>query len=208
MRARSIKKLDPERSLAENAARIVETRADELRSFAPAALEPDGSSAQHDMRIAAKRLRYVLEATGFCFGRPAVIARRRAKELQEVLGEIHDCDVMLPRIAAHVERLRAQDAEAVRERAGQALDLDPALAAQAPNRTAYRGLEVLAVHTAARRAVLFDRFTELWAGIERDGDLRRLRRATARKRDEARERRGSSESGASPTNAAPRPAVL
>ena len=29
------------------------------------------SETQHDLRIAAKRLRYVLEATGFCFGRPA-----------------------------------------------------------------------------------------------------------------------------------------
>ena len=54
----------------------------------------------HDMRIAAKRLRYVLELVGFCFGEVGAEAQSRARELQEVLGEIHDCDVMLARIAA------------------------------------------------------------------------------------------------------------
>jgi hypothetical protein len=29
--------------------------------------------------------------TGFCFGRPADTARRRARDLQDILGEIHDC---------------------------------------------------------------------------------------------------------------------
>ncbi len=49
------------------------------------------------MRIAAKRLRYVLEITGPCFGPEAKATRDAAKRLQGVLGEIHDCDVMLAR---------------------------------------------------------------------------------------------------------------
>jgi CHAD domain-containing protein len=60
---------------------------------------PAGETAQHDMRIAAKRLRYVLELFGSCFGKPAEEARRAAKDLQSVLGDLHDCDVMLPRSA-------------------------------------------------------------------------------------------------------------
>ena len=71
MKAKPVKKLDPEAPLVENAARIVRVRLDELRSFIPAALDPDRATEQHDLRIAAKRLRYVLEATEFCFGRPA-----------------------------------------------------------------------------------------------------------------------------------------
>ena len=99
MKARKVKKLDPAGTLAENAARIVIVRIDELRGFAAGALEPDASATQHDMRIAAKRLRYVLEVTGACFGPEADAARRVAKDLQGVLGEIHDCDVMLPKVA-------------------------------------------------------------------------------------------------------------
>jgi CHAD domain-containing protein len=105
MKARGVESLDPAAPLRPNAARIVRTRLEELRSFAPAALEPSAATAQHEMRIAAKRLRYVLEITGPCFGAEAKAARDSAKQLQGVLGEIHDCDVMLPR-AEGVESLR------------------------------------------------------------------------------------------------------
>jgi hypothetical protein len=162
MKARRVKKLDPTAPLAPNAARIVRTRVDELCSFADEALRPDHQRAQHDMRIAAKRLRYVLEATGLCFGDVAEEARRRARDLQDLLGELHDCDVILPRIEGHLRELRAADADAVRTAAAGAPDLDPALAARAPNRTSYRGLEVLAIYTEARRALLFDRFRAFW----------------------------------------------
>ena len=97
MKPRRVEGLDREAPLRGNAARIVRTRLDELRSFADSALDPAAAGAQHDMRIAAKRLRYVLEIVGPCFGPEAKAARRAARELQGVLGEIHDCDVMLPR---------------------------------------------------------------------------------------------------------------
>jgi CHAD domain-containing protein len=99
VKARKVRGHDPGEPLRPNAARIVATRLDELRALAAEALEPGAETAQHDMRIAAKRLRYVLEITGACFGPGADAARRLAKELQGVLGEIHDCDVMLPRVA-------------------------------------------------------------------------------------------------------------
>jgi hypothetical protein len=193
MKAKPVRKLDPEGPLVENAARIVRMRLDEMRSFAPAALHPEFADEQHDLRIAAKRLRYVLETTGFCFGGPADTARRRARDIQDVLGDLHDCDVILPRVAKQVDRLRAEDAEAIRERAGAVEDLDPALVAGAPHRTAYRGLEVLAVHAEAKRALLFDRFVELWSGLERDRTWERLERAIERKVREARERRAAIE---------------
>lgn len=106
MKAREVESLDPTAPLRPNAARIVRTRLDELLSLAPAALEPAASQAQHDLRIAAKRLRYVLEITGPCFGPEVDAARDAARRLQGVLGEIHDCDVMLPR-AWGIESLRA-----------------------------------------------------------------------------------------------------
>jgi CHAD domain len=206
VKARPVKKLDKARSLGENAARIVQVRLDEMLAFAPRAL--DGKAkAQHDMRIAAKRLRYVLESTGFVFGKPADTARRRARDLQDILGEIHDCDVMLPRVRDHAKQLQRRDAAAVRAKAGRAPDLDPRLAARAPHRTAYRGLDVLAVYLEARRELLVDRFADFlkrqeqtgtWVKLQRavDGHLIRAREARraakaaerARQRAEAAER--------------------
>jgi hypothetical protein len=193
VKARKVKKLDPAASLAENAARIARARLDELRSFAPAALKPKNARQQHDMRIAAKRLRYVLEATEFCFGKPGSRARRRAKAIQDVLGELHDCDVMLPRVEEHLAALREEDASTVHARAGSASDLDPKLAARAPHRTTYRGLEVLAVYVRARRKLLFDRFTERWADAESKGVWDDLERAGQRILREAKERRKAAE---------------
>jgi hypothetical protein len=176
MKPRPVRKLDPVRPLGENAARIVKVRLNEMLDFAPRAL--DGKvKAQHDMRIAAKRLRYVLEVTGFCFGKPADTARRRARDLQDILGEIHDCDVMLPRVREHLKDLQRTDARAVRGKAGVAPDLDPRLAAQAPHRTAYRGLDVLAVYLEARRSLLDDRFRAFWMRQEETGTWPRLERA-------------------------------
>jgi CHAD domain-containing protein len=99
MRARPIEGLDPAAPLRANARLIVRVRLEELRSLAEQALQPGAVEPQHDMRIAAKRLRYVLEITEACFGEAAIEARDAAKRLQEVLGDLHDCDVMLPRVA-------------------------------------------------------------------------------------------------------------
>ena len=169
MKARKVKRLDPKAPLAENAARLVRVRLDELRSFAPEALEPGRSKAQHDMRIAAKRLRYVLEVTELCFGDAGGSARRCAKELQGLLGDLHDCDVMLPRVELEIGELRALDADAVRRRAGAAADLEPRLAVGTPYGPALRGLETLAVYLRARRALLHERFGDFWREREADG---------------------------------------
>jgi len=107
MKAHPIDGLTPEMPLLAAAARIVSVRTAELYAFVPEALDERAVTPMHDMRIAAKRLRYVLELVGFCFGEVGAEAQARARQLQEVLGEIHDCDVMLARIEAIRDRDRA-----------------------------------------------------------------------------------------------------
>ena len=170
MKARRVKGLDPAAPLADNAERIVRVRLDELCSFMPAAADPDEVKALHDMRIAAKRLRYVLEVTGPVFGPYAGTAVKHTKDLQDLLGEIHDCDVQLPEVAAFLEELMAADA-AVDE------------LAKAPNRRTYQGLVTLQVHLRARRRVLFERFLELWRDLERKGYAARLAFAVSERAD-------------------------
>ena len=175
MKARKVKGLDPDGALAENARRIVTVRLKELRSFTPRALDPDEVECLHDMRIAAKRLRYVLEITKPALGRPAADGAKTARDIQDLLGEIHDCDVMLPRIRAHIDGLRAEDADWMRQAAGdRAGDLGATAARRAPNRARYRGLEALAAYLAARRAVLFERFVREWEQLEERGFASRL----------------------------------
>jgi CHAD domain-containing protein len=98
VKARAVKGLDPGGPLRPNVTQIVATRLDELRGFVDSALAPGASEAQHEMRIAAKRLRYVLELFGPCLGEGAEQARQAAKQLQSVLGDLHDCDLMLGKV--------------------------------------------------------------------------------------------------------------
>jgi len=100
MKARAVEGLEPSGPLRPAAARIVAVRLAELRGFADEALNAEASKAQHNMRIAAKRLRYLLEIFEPCLGEEARGARDAAKRLQGVLGDLHDCDLMLPKVAA------------------------------------------------------------------------------------------------------------
>jgi CHAD domain-containing protein len=166
VKARKVKGLDPEGPLADNAEKIVRVRLDELTSFMPKAADPEEIVALHDMRIAAKRLRYVLEVTGSCFGPYAANAVKQVKELQDLLGEIHDCDVQLPEIAAFLDELMEEDVAAA--------GASPRDLARAPNRRTYAGLVALQVHLRARRRALFADFLEMRRDLERKGFAARL----------------------------------
>jgi hypothetical protein len=174
VKARRVKGLDPSGPLADNVERIVRVRTDELFAFMPRAASPQEVEALHDMRIAAKRLRYILELTAPIFGPYAATAAKRAKELQDLLGEIHDCDVAMPRVEALVRELRAADANAIHRAAGDAPDLEPALVAETEHAETWRGLESLSLYLIARRRLLFERFGELWTRLNRDGFRARL----------------------------------
>jgi len=154
VKARRIDGLDPDGPLADNAERIVLVRLDELCGFMPQAADPEEWVALHDMRIAAKRLRYVLEVTGHVFGPYAATA-------------------------ASGERLLAADAGALTELAGDADDLDPRLLKQAPHLRDHTGVAALEAYLRARRQVLFARFLEHWAVLERKGFRARLEYAVS-----------------------------
>lgn len=173
MKPRKVKHLDPQGELADQLERIVLVRLDELCAFMPGAEDPREVEALHDMRIAAKRLRYVLEVAQEVVGPYAPKAIKRVKELQDVLGEIHDADVHLPGVLALAVRAREADVADARARAGSD-EVTPADVADAPNAAAHRGLATLAAYHQARREQHFARFLGLWTELERDGFRARL----------------------------------
>ena len=141
MKARRVKGLDADMPLADAAERIIGVRLTELCDLAARAQDPAAVRELHDTRIAAKRLRYVLEMTADCFGPYAKTATKRAKDVQDLLGEIHDCDVMLPRLDELRWRTRERDAAYLVGAAGRG--------SGPPNADAYRGLEPAFARTAA-----------------------------------------------------------
>jgi CHAD domain-containing protein len=152
VKARKVKHVDPEGGAADQVQRIVTVRLGELCSFMPAAQDPAQVTTLHDMRIAAKRLRYVLELFASVFGPYAAEAAKRTKKLQGVLGEIHDCDVTRPQVEALIAQQRAAGA-------------------------GVRGLELLVDDLMVRRDREFGRFLEQWAELEHSGFRARLQHA-------------------------------
>lgn len=152
-----------------SAAKIVGRRLVRLRSSVPDALEPDAVREQQRMRVAAERLRYSLELTAEGLGTQAHTARRAARGLQEVLGEMRDCDLAIPVARDRLARFEADDAATIAERARGSRELDPVLVQAAPNRMLYRGPQLAIVHLRARRSMLFDRFRRLWLEQSRQG---------------------------------------
>ncbi|MCB0869572.1 MAG: CHAD domain-containing protein [Solirubrobacterales bacterium] len=148
---------------------LIGKRLARLRREAGESLEADGVEAQHRMRVAAERLRYALELSGDALGSQAHTARRAARGLQEVLSEIRDCDLAVPPARQVIGELEAEDVATIIERGRGSRDLDPVLVQAAPNRAAYRGVELAVVHLLARRQMLFERFKRLWMEQSRQG---------------------------------------
>lgn len=68
--------------------------------------EPFVDEPLHDLRIAAKRLRYAIELYTACWGERIAPFVEGVAEMQGFLGEIHDADVWLESLSSH---LRAED---------------------------------------------------------------------------------------------------
>jgi hypothetical protein len=111
---RPIAGLDPDRRLARNARRILAVRIDEVWAFETDIVFPGRVRQLHDMRIALKRLRYLLEIFQVAFPADLTPYLDEIKGLQDLLGDIHDRDVQVPLLHDHLERLAERDALAAR----------------------------------------------------------------------------------------------
>jgi CHAD domain-containing protein len=99
-KARDIEGLHASMPFAEAAAATVAVRAQELFEHSENVLDMTDIERVHDMRVASRRLRAVLEIYAPCF--PAAQFKpllREVKDLADALGERRDPDVLLDRLA-------------------------------------------------------------------------------------------------------------
>ena len=165
MKAGRVKGLRPGSKLGGAARRIAKQRVADMLQFDAAVRDPANVPELHDLRIAAKRLRYTLEVLAGALGPAAALLEDEARALQDVLGEVHDCDVLTPRLEQELARLVASDAAEVAALA----DGDPDAVARslrdAPGRAVRHGVQALAVGVAARRVALYDQFIVRWDAL-------------------------------------------
>jgi len=175
---RPVEGLDPHKRLRPNARRILAVRIDEVWDFERVVQRPEAITELHDMRIACKRLRYLLEIFSVAFSEELEPYIDRVKGLQDVLGEIHDRDVQVPALQDHLAWLEQREAEAAqrllarrtRQAANGDGDADPEAALRAFRRSFARGRradERPGVHALIgtlrrERAELYEAFVAEW----------------------------------------------
>ena len=138
--------VNPRESLRSNAPLMLHTRLEELYQFAPYISDPGRVEELHNMRIAAKRLRYTMEIFQPCFsGKDFGKLYDQVKSVQEQIGEIHDRDVRGPLLQAF---------------------LDDHAAARPEVRA---GLERLIQSQASERAKLYRTFILYWNKLQKQG---------------------------------------
>ena len=158
--------LDPAGGLDENARRILAVRIAEYYSYAPIVPHEDAGEALHDLRIAAKRLRYTLELFRSVFGKPGERQIDRVKAIQEELGAIHDHDVRIALIEDELAVVAAEQAAALNVAVAAAAAAEmPAITASAlrpPPDDPRRGLIALLGREHEGRRERYHAFRALW----------------------------------------------
>lgn len=81
---------------------VIQDRLRELEKLSNGLYKPFDAESLHDMRIAAKRLRYAIELFQQCWGHAIATCAKRAARIQSALGDVHDCDVWIESCGKHV----------------------------------------------------------------------------------------------------------
>ncbi len=78
----------------------------ELEALSPSLFEPQKAEPLHEMRIAAKRLRYAMELLAACWGNQLDVFSNQVAQMQSALGELHDCDLWIEHFGKRLSRLK------------------------------------------------------------------------------------------------------
>lgn len=172
-KATPIEGIEPEGGLRINAALIIPVRVAELRAWEAAVQDPERIEELHAMRIAAKRLRYTMEIFASAYGKPFAAAITQVKAIQERLGTIHDADVLVPQLHAHLRQTLELPKEK-KTKTKQKRTPVPEVGVHRADWDAAAGLLTLCRQRAAARDTTYEAFRRHWAELTETGFWERL----------------------------------
>lgn len=183
-KARPVKGLDAHAPTGENARMIARVRLEELCGWDQYVDEPYRVRELHNMRIAAKRLRYTLEVFEDYLPEACAQIVKELEQLQDELGALHDSDVMIAllrlclgsedggtayeRVLVQAKQRQGKEKYLVRPELVADL-VDPAVAPTAEERY---GLEQLLSRLQQHRQEQYTAFRQHWYQL-RERDFRR-----------------------------------
>jgi len=149
-----------------DSAHVILVRLQEMYDFAPAIRDPANVEELHNLRIAAKRLRYTMEIFTPCFGGDFAKCLKTVEQIQERVGQIHDADVLLPLLIATLEKETERERKRALRKGGGP-----------PEFLAAEGLAPLIARTRAERERLYHEFIAFWDALPPDDFFARVQRA-------------------------------
>jgi len=133
---------------------------EKLHAYESCLARPGDQASHHAMRVAAKRLRYTMEICGDLYDEKMGGALQSVKNLQSLLGQIHDCDVWGQMLPAFLEKERRRTVAYFGE--------------EAPAEEIRRGVEYLLADRLQRRQQLFAALCDYWRDLSYRSLWRRL----------------------------------
>jgi CHAD domain len=180
-KARAITGLDAQAPVGMNARLIAKERLAELYQWEWAVDDADNARGLHDMRIAAKRLRYTFEVFEEVLPADGRAIVGELTQLQDELGELHDSDVMIALLQmrlsnAHSDTAGGADAKPLSLPGKTLVSADMAAYLLDPDATTTseqrRGLEEFLVQQEDLRGRRYSAFRQHWRQLQKS-DFRR-----------------------------------
>lgn len=104
---KKIYRVKKKESLTENIRSVLPEMFDDLMSYSGIVMNyPLRKDDLHEMRKAGKPLRYTMELGEYCFSAEFKQCLDEIKEALELMGEIHDADVIIPELTMHIKEIR------------------------------------------------------------------------------------------------------
>jgi CHAD domain-containing protein len=153
MNIKATRKKPPLHGIPPVAALRIRKRLSTLLSYDPWVLHPEAVAEHHATRIAAKKLRYTMEIYGSIYRNNLKKPLARVKKLQEILGDIHDCDVWID----HITTLLLRERTLLRSGKGT----------KRPDTTTLSSLKVLLRDRDTERKRRYRQFVRYWQVLAR-----------------------------------------